>query len=467
MSDQGVLTGSTEKITPRSSGIASAGASAARPTVSSVVEKLQLSGIHYFLVIASALGYAFDSFDTYIVSFAMPSIVKEWNITPVQNGYLTSAGMWGMFLGAMAWGPLTDRFGRKFGFSGTVLGFSLLCGITALVQDTTQFMLLRFVTGIFLGGMIPVVSSLVAEYIAAGYRGRFVATLTVLWPSGLIAAAIAAMILVPTYGWRALFLVGVIPALLALIVIKALPESPRWLATKGRLDEAARVLKRLGATDADVKGLEAEKVAASSVGIGVLLRPPYLSRFILAAGTYFFGYFGYYGFVLWIPSILAVVFKISLVKTFTYTMCVGVSAILGKGTAFYTIEKFGRKQLFYIGYGLGGVASLIFGLITDPGYLVFGACAVGYFLEMGVAGTVVWPSELFPSHVRATANCWASGIGKLSSALSPIVFGYFMANQMYYYIFVTMFIFLCITCALVFFLGIETKGKSLNEVGAA
>jgi putative MFS transporter len=136
-------------------------------------------------------------------------------------------------------------------------------------------------------------------------------------------------------------------------------------------------------------------------------------------------------------------------------------------TAFYTIEKFGRKQLFYVGFGLGGGAALIFGQINDPSYLVVGACCLSYLYEQGVAGTVVWTAELYPSRVRATATCWSTGLGRVSSAIAPLVFGYFMLKDMYYGIYVTMAISFWIAVALVFFLGIETKGKTLEEIGAA
>jgi MFS transporter, putative metabolite:H+ symporter len=438
----------------------------AKPTVSSVVEKLSLSNTHYFVVMAAALGFMFDSFDTYIVSYAMPSIIKEWQITPVVNGMLSSAGLWGMFLGALIWGPVTDRYGRKVGFIGTILGFSLLTGVTAFAANVTQFAIIRFVTGMCLGGMIPINTALVSEYVSASYRGRFVSVLTVLWPFGLLVAAVASLTLVTEYGWRVLFYLGVLPALLAVIVAWKVPESPRWLAIRGRTAEAAAVLKKLGASDSDVMDLQSEHIT-QKVPIWVLLQKPYLKRFLLTAGYYFFGYFGYYGFVLWFPSILAVVYQLSLVKTFTYTLFVAIAAILGRATAFYTIEKFGRKQLFYVGFGLGGVAALLFGLIKDPSWLVWGACILSYLYEQAVAGTVVWTAELYPSQVRATATCWSTGAGRVSAALSPVVFGYFMANGMYYGIYVTMALFFWIAVALVYYIGIETKGKSLEDVGAA
>jgi putative MFS transporter len=435
-------------------------------TVSSIIEKLPVSKAHIFIVMACGFGYMFDSFDTYIISFAMPAMVKDWHITPVMMGMLTSSSMWGTLLGAIIWGPLTDKFGRKFGFVGTVLGFSLVSGFTALSTRVTPFMVYRFITGMCLGGMIPVVSTLVAEYISVKHRGRYVAVITIMWPIGLLIAASCALVMVPRFGWRVLFVLGALPAFLAFVVIKTLPESPRWLATKGKTDKAITVLKRLGATDTQLRDLEPEEVS-ENVPFTVLLHKPYLKRIIATSGAYFFSYYGYFGYILWFPSFLATVYKLSLATTFKYSVFVGLSSILGKLSAFYTIEKFGRKQLFYVGYGLGGIVGLFFGLIKNPVYILPGACLIGYLLEYGVAGNVVWTPELYPSKIRSTANCFSVAWGKVSGALSPLAFGYFISRHWYYGVWVTMAICFAITILIVATMGIETKGKTLEEIGAA
>lgn len=438
----------------------------AQPTISSVIEQLKLTRIHVNIIIAAALGFAFDSYDTYIVSYGMPSIIREWKIDAITIGVLTSAGFWGMLIGAIVWGPITDRFGRKVGFIGTILGFASLTGLTVFATNVYQFAVLRLVTGMCLGGMIPVDTTLVSEFIATRYRGRFVATLTVLWPLGMFAAAIGALLLVPHYGWRVLFILGVIPAFLSFWVRWGMPESPRWLAARGRMTEAVAVLRKLGASDTAVQEIKPDEIA-EKVPFSILLQPPYLKRFILTFGYYFFGYFGYYGFLLWLPSILVTVYHLTLVKTFTFTLFAGIASIAGRSTAFYTVEKFGRKQLFYVGFGLGGVVALLFGRIHDPTLLVCGVCVLNWLIEQGAAGTVIWTPELYPSKVRATATCWSTAGGRIAPAISPVVFGWFFQRQMYYGVYITMAVFFWITVALVFFLGIETKGKSLHEIGAA
>ena len=437
-----------------------------QPTVSDVIERLPLGRTHRFILIMAALGVAFDSFDTYIVSYAMPSITAEWHLDAVTTGALASTGIWGMFIGALVWGPLADRFGRRAGFSGTILGFAVLSGFTAYAGGVSTFALLRFVTGMCLGGMIPISTALVSEYMGTSQRGRSVAFITTVWPLGLLAAAVCSLLFVPSHGWRILFLVGVVPAFLVVGIRNWMPESPRWLSSKGHLNDAVAVLRRLGAPESDTQNIAADE-QLENMTLGALLHSKYLKRFVLTAGYYFFAYFGYYGFVLWLPSILATVYRLSLVTTFTYTLIVAAAAVAGRITALYTVERFGRKQLFYVGFGLGGVAALLFGAIDNPRWLVWGACMLSFLYEQGVAGTVVWTPEFYPSQVRATAVSWSTGAGRISAAVSPVVFGWFVKTHNYYAIYVTMALMFWIAVALAVTLGTETRGRSLIELGAA
>jgi putative MFS transporter len=308
---------------------------------------------------------------------------------------------------------------------------------------------------------------LTSEYISTKYRGRFTSMLTLLWPVGMLIAATISLNFVEDMGWRILFIIGVMPALISFFVRAKVPESPRWLASQGRGSETVKVLKMLGADQNDVSTIPTYSNPDKKVSFKVLLQPQYLKRFILTTGYYFFSYFGYYGFLLWLPTILATVYDLSLAKTFTYTLIVAIAAIGGRATAFWTIERFGRKQLFYVGFGLGGVAALIFGLIKDPAYLIWGACLLSFLYEQGVAGTVVYTAELYPSNIRATATSWSTGAGRISAALSPIVFGYFMKIEFYYGIYITMALFFWVAVALVYFLGVETKGQKLSAIKAS
>ena len=438
-------------------------------TVDNIIEKLPISRAHIVGTLICALGFMFDSFDTYIISYAMPVIIKEWQLDAVTAGTINAAGIWGMVFGGVVCGPLTDRIGRRMGLIVTILGFSLITGLAAFSSSVTQLIAIRFTSGLALGGMIPCAAALISELVNSRHRGRMTALLPTLWPTGMFLAAMISLAYVPNYGWRGLFLIGALPALLAVFVFRSMNESPRWLMDTGQPEKAKAVLRRLGAQEEDLERLETPQTTEKRVGIPIstLFKPPYRKRMVLTCGYYFFSYFGYYGFLLWLPTILASVYGMSLTKTFTYTVMTGAMAIAGRLCALYTIERFGRRQLFLVGFGVAGFVAILFCFLKDPTYLLALLCTVVFFYEQGVQGTVAYTPELYPSTVRTTASGVSAGFGRISGALSSIIFGYFMSVGWYNGIYITMAIMFWIAALLVFFLGIETKGKTLEELGAA
>jgi putative MFS transporter len=256
---------------------------------------------------------------------------------------------------------------------------------------------------------------------------------------------------------------------MAVFVFRYIRESPRWLANTGQKDKAGDVLKYLGASDEDVSRLSVPATAEKQVGVPIstLFKPPYRRRMVLTCGYYFFSYFGYYGFLLWLPTILATVYGLSLTKTFTYTIVTGAVALLGRVFSLYTIERFGRRQLFIVGFGVAGFVAMAFCFLNDPDYLLYLLCVVVFFYEQGVQGTIVYTPELYPSSVRTTAAGVSGGFGRASGAFSSVVFGFFMASQWYDGIYITMAIMFWLAALIVLFLGEETKGKTLEELNAA
>jgi MFS family permease len=172
-------------------------------TVNDIIEKLPVTRAHVVGTIICALGFMFDSFDTYIISYAMPLIIKEWGLDPVLAGAVNSAGIWGMVFGGVVCGPLTDRIGRRLGLIVTILGFSLVTGFAAFSTGATQLMAVRFVSGLCLGGMIPCASAFISELVNAKDRGRMTALLPTLWPMGMFIAAIVSRLYVPNFAGAA------------------------------------------------------------------------------------------------------------------------------------------------------------------------------------------------------------------------------------------------------------------------
>jgi putative MFS transporter len=228
------------------------------------IDKVTLNKALVFIIAVAAAGFFFDSFDIVIVSYALPLIRQEFHLDPTQVGLIGSAALAGMGLGSWGWGWVADRWGRRVVFAATVLMFSVCTGIAGLSMSLGFLVAARFCTGLGLGGMVPIDQALVTEYAPARIRGRVSATLPLCWPIGIFAAAGAGLLIVPNFGWRWLFALGALPAILIFFIRRGVPESPRWLADRGRHHEARASLAYVGVDDATIERARAELAALSA-----------------------------------------------------------------------------------------------------------------------------------------------------------------------------------------------------------
>ena len=192
----------------------------------------------------------FDAMDVGLISFVLAALVGEWKLHPSQAGLISSAGFLGMFAGALVAGLLADRFGRKPLFQGTLLIYSIATGLCALAGSIGTLLGFRFLVGLGLGGELPVASTLVSEFSPARRRGLMIVLLESFWAYGWVLAAIIGYLVIPRFGWRIAFLIGAVPALYVLILRRGIPESPRFLAGKGRTAEAESVMRQVDGSTA-------------------------------------------------------------------------------------------------------------------------------------------------------------------------------------------------------------------------
>src|SRR5215472_7107935 len=204
------------------------------------------------MLIRAIVGVAtfFDGFTVLAIAFAMPSLVSEWKLTPTEVGMILSAGYVGQLFGAVIFGSLAERIGRLKTLFITIVLFTSMDVACLFAWSGVSMMAFRFFQGVGTGGEVPVASAYINEFIGAEKRGRFFLLYEVIFPIGLMFAGMAGYFLVPIYGWQAMFIVGLIPSVLTIPLRWFMPESPRWLASKGRFAEANAVVKLLedGAT---------------------------------------------------------------------------------------------------------------------------------------------------------------------------------------------------------------------------
>ena len=351
------------------------------------LERLPVSRLHYKLLLIHGFGWLFDAMDVGIITFVMAALAKDWKLPADQLGWIGSAGLAGMFLGAAVSGIVADYWGRKKVFQITLLMFSVTTLLCAFAWNVTSMILFRFFVGVGLGGELPVVSSLLSEFIPSKHRGRFIVLLESFWAGGWLIAALVAFLLIPAHGWRIAFAIGAIPAFYIWVVRRNLPESPRWYASRGRFDEAEAVVKAMEK--------ETERVTGRSLGpveigpetdsekpvrftFAELWTPDYRTRTIMLWILWFGLVFGYYGIFVWLPTLL-IQAGYSMVNSFLYVLIITISQIPGYFSAAYLIERIGRKPVIVLYLLLSAVTAYLFGQASSTTTILLWASLISFF----------------------------------------------------------------------------------------
>ena len=230
--------------------VASAVAGGTAHSIESVIARLERLPISRELTVARiVIGSAtfFDAYTVLAIAYAMPVLAREWNLTPGQIGAIISAGYVGQVFGALFFGWLAERIGRLNVLLITVVVFTSMDLACLFAWNGTSMMVFRFVQGIGTGGEVPVASAYMNEFVSARRRGRFFLLYEVLFLFGLLSAGLIGYFLVPIYGWRAMFVVGLCPAILTIPMRWFMVESPRWLLSVGRVEKASDIVSRMEA----------------------------------------------------------------------------------------------------------------------------------------------------------------------------------------------------------------------------
>jgi MFS transporter, putative metabolite:H+ symporter len=426
-----------------------------------------------FIIAVAAAGYFFDSFDISLISYVLPSVAKEFHLAPQQLGLVGSAGLAGMAVGSWAWGWIADRWGRTLVFSLTVLTFSLFTGVAALTYSAGFLIGARFLTGLGLGGTIPVDSALVAEYAPARLRGRLGGFLPFAWPIGIFVAAGVGLAVVPTIGWRWLFVVGALPALLAYVIRRGVPESPRWLAGQGRTDEALQSLQYVGIgpeiLEQARRELEAKpaRPVVKEARITDLFTRAYARRVVHTWSMWFFSSLGNWAFFVWLPTVYATIYHIELTRTLFYTFIVAGASVVGRFVALWLVDRIGRKPVIVGGFLLAGIAAWFFNVANTEATLVAVAVTYAFFADQGALGMTVYTPEVYPLRIRGIGTACAMACGRIAGVISPFAVGLIIGARNISLMWWLMGLVEMIAALMTLWLGVETRGVNLERLSEA
>ncbi|MEH6821381.1 MFS transporter [Dietzia psychralcaliphila] len=448
---------------------------------------------HRKLLLGSGIGWALDAMDVGLISFVMAALAVHWALTPTELSWIGSIGFVGMAIGAALGGLLADKIGRRQVFAATLLVYGLATGAAALSTGILMLIVLRFIVGLGLGAELPVASTLVSEFAPRRIRGRVVVILEGFWAVGWIMAALIGYFVVPTGddGWRWALAVGLVPAAYALVIRFGLPESVRFLESRGRVDEAERIVREFEASAgveapaeaapgsraesaagsraesaataaATTSGTAPSRAAAFEEATRESIWSPRLRRRTGALWIVWFGInFSYYGAFIWLPSLL-VSQGFDLVRSFGYTLIITLAQLPGYAVAAWLIEVWGRRVTLAVFLSGSAVAAGLFGLADTPATIIAAGMALSFF-NLGAWGALyaIGP-ELYPTTTRGSGTGAAAAFGRIASIIAPLLVPVMLGaggTAMVFGVFAAAFV----VAALAAFTLPERKGVALEE----
>ncbi|MFJ6434958.1 MFS transporter [Streptomyces sp. NPDC091416] len=433
---------STDTSKDAAAGLQPAGTT--RATIAARFERLPLSRWHVTVRLIVGVVTFFEAFDQLLIAYALPELRDEWQLSTGDATAVLTVGSAGMLVGALLSGRLADRYGRVKVIAYCVAASGLVSLALTACTSLTPFLALRFVQGLAIGGEVPVAAAFISEITRSFKRGRFVLLYELVFPAGLTIGALVAAWVVPAAGWRVMFAVAAVPGLLAFLVQRGVPESPRWLAERGRLDEADAVMTEIEAKVSAATGkplprpsgpapTAPESVAAATAtpaeraatGVRGLFTGRYRRRTLVVGAIWFTGYFVNYGVTSWLPSIYKDAYGLTLSDALLYSTVTSVAGLLGCLVVALTVDVLGRRRIFAI--CLGASAALLLTLAalgagTPAQVLVWTSLSAVGFFGSNICLYLYTP-ELYPTRMRALGCSVGGAVNRLGVILGPVLVG--------------------------------------------
>jgi MFS transporter, putative metabolite:H+ symporter len=432
-----------------------------RLDVEAVLGAAGFTPFHRKAVAITGIAWTFVAMEILLIGFTLPLFGSIWDLSATWLGWIGASALAGSLVGSLLLGRVADQLGRKRVFQTSILWYSVFTALTALAWGPASLLALRFLAGIGLGGMLVVDPSLLAEYLPPQRRGRFLVLLDFFWPVGLLIAIGLSWVFLDQLdgAWRWLFVAAALPAFLAAVVRRALPESPYWLARRGRLAEAAGVLGAITGHPLDGDSLAVSDEPGSSPR--ELFGPRLRATSVVIVLVWVALNVSYYGLFIWLPGVLGAQGTVAL-NAYVLLALVALAQFPGYAASLWLVEAWGRKPTLVTFLALGGISALTFALAQSTAVYVAALFFVGFF-NLGAWGAVYpYTSELFPTRLRSTAFGMVEGVGKAAAIAGPYLFGYLLDTTGATVWSLTFVAVVMAAGALVTLLGRETRGAKLT-----
>ncbi len=434
------------------------------------LDRLPISSFHRRIMWLIGAGMFFDGFDIYLAATVLGATLKSGFSTLGQNAEFVSLTFVGMMLGSFVTGFLGDRFGRRFNYQANLAIFGFASIAAAFAPTMKVLILLQFIIGLGLGAENVVGYSTLTEFVPPQSRGKWLGFMSVFVVTGLPAAALVGTLIIPSFGWRAMFLLGGFGALVVWYLRKKLPESPRWMESVGRNEEAEALLqtieREVSLQHSPLPEPKISRLVKHSRDLSSLLSPAILPRMIVGAVTLIVINTLLYGFVTWLPTFF-VQQGLSIAKSFGYSLVMALGAPIGSAIGAFTADYWGRKPAIVGASMFTILVGSFYPFITQPAILM----VMGFLLIVPIYVLVallfaIYIPELFPTEVRLRAAGICNTFGRGAIIFMPFIVVALFRSHGVGGVLVFMIALLVVQIVVVLTLGVEPKKRRLEEIEA-
>lgn len=401
-----------------------------RILVEEVIDKAKISPFHWRILFWCTLIIIFDGYDLVIYGVVLPILMQQWQLDPVTAGALGSTALFGMMIGAMLLGTLSDRFGRK---KMIVLCIVLFSGFTALngfAQTPLQFGVMRFIAGLGIGGVMPNVVALMSEYSPRRIRSTLVAVMFSGYAIGGMLSAVLGIWIVPQFGWQVMFYLAVIPLLLLPLIWTQLPDSVAFLVRQGKIAEARKVLAALtGKPLPDDAELAVHQPQKTEQSLAALFSNNRALSTLMFFQAFFICLLMVYGLGSWLPKLMTMA-GYGFGSSLMFLLFLNIGGIIGAIGGGWLSDRFHPRPVLMLFFTLAAVSLALLGFKSHVAVLYFlvtvaGATTIGSQILL-----YAYVAQFYPTAIRSTALGWSSGVGRIGAILGPVLGGALLAMQL-------------------------------------
>ncbi len=399
--------------------------------IQQLVDQAKFSSFHWIVLLWCLIIIIFDGYDLVIYGVALPLLMEQWALTPVQAGWLASSALFGMMIGAMTFGTLSDKLGRKLTIMLCVFLFSGFTFFGAFADSPTTFAILRFIAGLGIGGVMPNVVALTTEYAPKRIRSTLVAVMFSGYAIGGMASALLGKALVPSFGWEIMFMIAGIPLLLLPVIWLMLPESLMYLTQKNKTAEAKAIIKKLDTNyhslEFDIEPIAVKQEDAAPLK-ALFQQGRSVSTFMFWI-AFFMCLLMVYALGNWLPKLM-IGAGYSLGASMLFLFALNIGGMIGAIGGGMLADRFHLKPVLTIMFIMGACSLILLGF-NSPTIVLYTLIAIAGAATIGSQILLyTFVAQYYPSSVRSTGMGFASGVGRIGAIVGPVLTGALLSYKL-------------------------------------